>query len=67
MDLSFADQALTLEWLLANHADLEPGVHEVPASIDREVARLKLAAMGIAIDTLTPEQQAYLESWEFGS
>ncbi len=67
MDLSFADQALTLEWLMANHADLEPGVHEVPASIDREVARLKLAAMGIAIDTLTPEQQAYQESWEFGS
>jgi adenosylhomocysteinase len=67
MDLSFADQALTLEWLMAYHADLEPGVHDVPASIDREVARLKLAAMGIAIDTLTPEQQAYLESWEFGS
>jgi adenosylhomocysteinase len=67
MDLSFADQALTLEWLVASHADLAPGVHEVPASIDREVARLKLASMGITIDTLTPEQQAYLESWEFGS
>jgi adenosylhomocysteinase len=67
MDLSFADQALTLEWLVANHTDLAPGVHEVPASIDREVARLKLGSMGITIDTLTPEQQAYLESWEFGS
>ena len=67
MDLSFADQALTLEWLMTNHGDLPPGVHEVPASIDREVARLKLAAMDIAIDTLTPAQQAYLDSWEFGS
>jgi adenosylhomocysteinase len=67
MDLSFADQALILEWLMTSTADLAPGVHEVPASIDREVARLKLAAMGIAIDILTPEQQAYLESWEFGS
>ncbi|HSV66106.1 MAG TPA: adenosylhomocysteinase [Mycobacteriales bacterium] len=67
MDLSFADQALTLEWLCKEHENLEPGVHDVPATIDREVARLKLASMGIEIDTLTPAQQAYLDSWEFGS
>jgi adenosylhomocysteinase len=67
MDLSFADQALTLEWLRENHDGLEPGLHEVPESIDQEVARLKLASMDIGIDTLTPDQQAYLDSWEFGS
>jgi adenosylhomocysteinase len=67
MDLSFADQALTLEWLLNNHDGLEPGLHEVPDSIDGEVARLKLASMDIGIDTLTEDQQAYLDSWEFGS
>ena len=67
MDLSFADQALTLEWLLGNSDRLQAGVHEVPASIDREVARLKLASMDIGIDTLTEDQQAYLDSWEFGS
>jgi adenosylhomocysteinase len=67
MDLSFADQALTLEYLRERHGTLAPGVHEVPASIDREVARLKLAAMDIDIDVLTPAQQTYLDSWEFGS
>jgi adenosylhomocysteinase len=67
MDLSFADQALTLEWLMTSHDGLAPGVHEVPGSIDREVARLKLASMNIAIDSLSPDQQAYLDSWEFGS
>jgi adenosylhomocysteinase len=67
MDMSFADQALTAEWLVANHASLQPRVYDVPDEIDREVARLKLEAMGIAIDTLTPEQQAYLSSWEHGT
>jgi adenosylhomocysteinase len=67
MDMSFADQALTAEWLSANHANLEPGVYDVPEEIDKEVARLKLAAMGVEIDTLTPAQEEYLNSWEHGS
>lgn len=67
MDMSFADQALTAEWLTSNAAGLTPGVHEVPEEIDKEVARLKLAAMGIALDTLTPAQEKYLNSWETGS
>jgi adenosylhomocysteinase len=67
MDMSFADQALTAEWLCINHSTLEPGVYEVPDEIDKEVARLKLAAMGVEIDTLTPAQEEYLNSWEHGS
>ena len=67
MDMSFADQALTAEWLVANADELEAGVYEVPAEIDKEVAALKLAAMGCAIDTLTPAQAEYLSSWEHGS
>ena len=67
MDMSFADQALTAEWLATHHGDLTPGVHDVPAEIDREVARLKLETMGITIDTLTPEQQEYLSSWQHGT
>ncbi len=67
MDMSFANQALCVEWLVAHHAELEPRVHPVPEAIDREVARLKLQAMGIAIDTLTPEQEEYLRSWEQGT
>jgi adenosylhomocysteinase len=67
MDMSFADQALTAEWLVRNAADLEEGVYDVPTQIDKEVAALKLAAMGVAIDTLTPAQEDYLSSWEHGS
>jgi len=67
MDMSFADQALTAEWLVANAGELAPGVYDVPVEIDKEVARLKLAAMGVAIDTLTPAQEDYLSSWEHGS
>jgi adenosylhomocysteinase len=67
MDMSFANQALGLEWLRAHVGELEPKVYGIPEEIDREVARLKLASMGIAIDTLTPEQQAYAESWESGT
>ncbi len=66
MDMSFADQALTAEWL-AKQEGLEPRVYEVPADIDTEVARLKLATLGLAIDELTPEQVAYLSSWREGT
>ena len=67
MDMSFANQALGLEWLRAHVDELEPRVYGIPEEIDREVARLKLASMGIEIDSLTPEQQAYAESWESGT
>jgi adenosylhomocysteinase len=65
--MSFSDQALTAEWLAAHHKELEPAVVDVPEEIDKEVARLKLASMGIEIDTLTPAQADYLTSWEHGS
>ncbi len=67
MDMSFADQALTAEWLLANSASLEAGVYDVPTEIDKEVARLKLASMGVEIDVLTAAQEDYLNSWQHGS
>jgi adenosylhomocysteinase len=63
MDTSFALQALVIEDLVAHGADLAPGVHPVPAAIDREVARLKLGALRVEIDELTPEQAAYRDSW----
>jgi adenosylhomocysteinase len=63
MDVSFALQALCLEELLRRRGELAPGVHEVPASIDQEVARLKLAALGVEIDAPTPDQAHYRESW----
>lgn len=66
MDMSFANQALSLEWLVKNRG-LEPAVYLVPADLDREVARLKLDSMGTTIDTLTPEQATYLSSWEEGT
>jgi adenosylhomocysteinase len=67
MDMSFANQALCSEWMVANATTLEKQVYDVPADIDAEVARLKLQAMGVDIDTLTPEQRKYLESWEEGT
>jgi adenosylhomocysteinase len=67
MDMSFSDQALTAEWLLQAAKDLGAGLHEVPTAIDKEVARLKLESMGGTIDTLTPAQELYLNSWEHGS
>ena len=67
MDMSFANQALTCEWIVANSASLEPKVYEVPTEIDKEVARLKLETMGVRIDELTTEQRAYLEGWEEGT
>ena len=67
MDMSFANQALSSEYLVQNSDKLEPLVYSVPENIDKEIARLKLASMGIAIDTLTPEQEKYLKSWEMGT
>jgi adenosylhomocysteinase len=67
MDMSFANQALSVAWLAAQHAGLDNRVHAVPAEIDREVARLKLAAMELQIDALTDEQQHYLSSWQEGT
>ena len=67
MDMSFANQALSVEWLVQNAKELRPEVYPVPEAIDKEVARLKLAAMGVEIDELSPEQAAYLSSWEQGT
>ncbi len=67
MDMSFANQALSVEFILANAKGLDRKVYSVPREIDREVARLKLKAMGIPIDTLTQEQSKYLVSWQEGT
>ena len=67
MDMSFANQALCSEYIVKNHASLKKQVYRVPLDIDREIARLKLASMGIKIDSLTSEQDAYLHSWEMGT
>jgi adenosylhomocysteinase len=67
MDMSFANQALSVEWLVRTRGTLDVGVYPVPPEIDAEVARLKLRSMGVEIDTLTPEQEEYLRSWEQGT
>ena len=67
MDMSFANQALSMAYLWQHGADLENAVHPVPADIDQQVATMKLAAMGISIDSLTPEQRVYLSSWKEGT
>ncbi|MDK2981711.1 MAG: adenosylhomocysteinase [Chloroflexota bacterium] len=67
MDMSFANQALSLEYMVKNADKLENTVYGVPQEIDLEIARLKLEAMGVKIDTLTPEQEDYLHSWEHGT
>ncbi|NPA13112.1 MAG: adenosylhomocysteinase [Aquificae bacterium] len=67
MDMSFANQALSAEYLVKNKGKLQPKVYKVPDELDFEVARLKLKAMDIEIDTLTPEQKEYLSSWEHGT
>jgi adenosylhomocysteinase len=67
MDMSFANQALCAEYMVKNAKKLEPTVYSVPPKIDRDVARLKLKAMGIKVDKLTPEQKKYLSSWEMGT
>ena len=67
MDMSFANQALSAEYLKLHHSELTDGVYDVPADIDQEVARLKLAAMGVVLDPLTPEQAEYMGSWQHGT
>ena len=67
MDMSFANQALSAEYMVKDGRNLAPAVYPVPEGIDREVGRLKLLSMGVAIDSLTPEQQRYLDSWEEGT
>jgi len=67
MDMSFANQALCLEYIVKNKNRLNPKVYPVPEEIDKQVARLKLNSMGIDIDSLTPEQEKYLTSWQEGT
>ncbi len=67
MDMSFANQALSAEYLVKQHGKLAAGVHVLPAEVDQEIASLKLRAMGIAIDELTPEMLEYMGSWESGT
>jgi adenosylhomocysteinase len=67
MDMSFANQALSLEYLQQHFGEMQKKVYTIPESIDREIARLKLESMGIAVDRLTPEQEKYLASWEEGT
>jgi adenosylhomocysteinase len=67
MDMSFANQALCAEYVAQHHAELSPQVYVVPEAIDAEVARLKLAAMGITLDPMTPEQLEYVTSWQHGT
>jgi adenosylhomocysteinase len=67
MDMSFANQALATEYIFKNHAQLEKRVYPVPEEIDKEIARLKLASMGVNIDTLTAEQTKYLASYDLGT
>ena len=67
MDMSFANQALSVEYLVRHRGELKPGVHMLPEAVDTEIAGLKLRALGVSIDTLTPEQVEYLSSWETGT
>lgn len=67
MDMSFANQALAAEYIVGRAAELERRVYDVPAEIDKEIARLKLAALNVTIDVLTPEQEKYLASWDIGT
>lgn len=67
MDMSFANQALACEYLVKNQGKLEPGIHSIPTDVDQEIARLKLVAMGIKIDSLTTEQIEYINSWTSGT
>jgi adenosylhomocysteinase len=67
MDMSFANQALSAEYMIKNHASLEKKVYSVPQELDKRVARLKLESMSIGIDRLSPEQEEYLASWSEGT
>ena len=67
MDMSFANQALSAEYMLKHAAELKPQVYVVPEAIDRQIAKLKLESMGVLIDRLSPEQEQYLASWSEGT
>ncbi|NEP28669.1 MULTISPECIES: adenosylhomocysteinase, partial [unclassified Moorena] len=67
MDMSFANQALACEYLVKNKGSIEPGLHSIPEAVDKDIARLKLQAMGINIDSLTPDQIEYINSWTSGT
>jgi hypothetical protein len=67
MDMSFANQALSAEYLVKNKGKLDPGVHLLPPEVDQEIASLKLRSLGMSIDTLTAEQLEYMTSWETGT
>ena len=67
MDMSFANQALSVEYLVKKKGELKPGVHLLPVEVDQEIASLKLRALGMSIDTLTSEQLEYMSSWETGT
>jgi adenosylhomocysteinase len=67
MDMSFANQATSAEYMVKHHKEMAVGVYDVPKELDEEVAAIKLAAMGVSADTLTPEQAKYLASWESGT
>jgi adenosylhomocysteinase len=67
MDMSFANQAMACEFLVKNKGELAPGIHSIPEAVDREIARLKLQAMGITIDSLTADQIKYVNSWNSGT
>ena len=67
MDMSFANQALGMEFLIKNQGKLENKLYTLPHEVDLEIAKLKLESMGLEIDTLTPEQEAYLNSWQAGT
>ncbi len=67
MDMSFANQALSAEYVAQNHAGLEARVYTVPKEIDDEIARLKLESMAFAIDELTDEQRRYMDTWDEGT
>ena len=67
MDMSFANQALAAEYLLKNSGEMSGNVYDMPEELDREIAALKLQAMGVEVDTLTAEQEAYLNEWTLGT
>jgi adenosylhomocysteinase len=67
MDMSFANQALAVEYLVKNKGKLEPGLYSIPTEVDQEIARLKLQAMKINIDSLTADQIDYINSWQSGT
>jgi adenosylhomocysteinase len=67
MDMSFANQALAAEYLVQHARELQPRVYRLPEALDKGIARLKLATMGLQTDVLTPEQETYLQSWREGT